>query len=112
VELHEPFGLTTVFGAETSTAQDQNHRMWSLQFGELPALSGVVGKFVIGENSSGNDVGSHWKSSSVDLVAVGDMIPLANKHRSTRGEPGRFQGAIGWDIPRHSVTRKSISGST
>ena len=44
--------------------------MLALQFGELPALRGVVGKFVVGEDRSGNDVGSHEESSKVEWVVA------------------------------------------
>jgi hypothetical protein len=33
-----------------------------LQFGELPALRGVVGKLIVGEDSPWNDVRSHRNS--------------------------------------------------
>ena len=39
--------------------------MLALQFGELPAFRRVVGKFVVGENGSRNNVRSHMKSSGV-----------------------------------------------
>ena len=44
--------------------------MLSLQLGELPALGGVVGKFVVGENRSWNNVGSHEESSKVEWVVA------------------------------------------
>src|SRR5262249_54454619 len=64
MELNKPFRLPAVFGAETSAAEDENHRVLSLQFGELPPLSGVVGKLIIGEDSPWNNVRSHRKSSN------------------------------------------------
>jgi hypothetical protein len=54
VELHEPFGLPAVLGAVTSTAQDQNHRMLSLRFRELPAFRGMVGQLIVGEDGPRN----------------------------------------------------------
>src|SRR5258707_9768950 len=48
MECNEPFSLPAVLGAETSAAEDENHWMVSLQFGELSAFRGVVGKLVIG----------------------------------------------------------------
>ena len=36
--------------------------MLSLQFGELPAFRGVVGKLIVGEDSPWNNVRSHIKS--------------------------------------------------
>ena len=38
-------------GAETSTAEDENHGMLSLQFGELPAFCDVIGELIVGEDS-------------------------------------------------------------
>ena len=32
MEFHKPFRLSTVLGAETSAAEDENHGMLSLQF--------------------------------------------------------------------------------
>src|SRR6266403_5291827 len=45
MELNQPFSLPALFGAEASPAEPENHRVLSLQFGELPALRAVVGKF-------------------------------------------------------------------
>jgi hypothetical protein len=53
--------LTPVFGAEASPAEDENHRMWSLQFRELPSFCGVIGKLIVGEDRSWDDVRSHMK---------------------------------------------------
>jgi hypothetical protein len=61
MELNQPFSLPTIFGAATSAAEDENHRMLSLQLGELPALYGVVGH-VVGEDSPWNNVRAHIKS--------------------------------------------------
>src|SRR5882672_2812475 len=36
MELNKSFSLPPVFRAETSPAEDENHRVLSLQFGELP----------------------------------------------------------------------------
>jgi hypothetical protein len=59
MEFNKPFSLPAVLGAETSAAEDENHWMWSLQFGELPAFRGVVGKLIVGEDSPWNNVRSH-----------------------------------------------------
>ncbi len=63
MELKKPFTLPAVLGAETATAEDENHGMLSLQFGELPAFRGVVSKLVVGDDRPRNNVRSHWKSS-------------------------------------------------
>jgi hypothetical protein len=65
MELNKQFGLAAVLGAETSAAEDENHGMWPLQFGELPAFCGVIGKLVVGEDSPRNNVRSHRKSSTL-----------------------------------------------
>jgi len=57
--VDQPFGLPAVLGAVTSAAEDENHWMLTLQFGELPALRGVVGKLIVGKDSPWNDVRSH-----------------------------------------------------
>lgn len=56
VELNKPLGLSAIFGAETSPADDEDHWMLSLQFGEPPAFRAVVGKLVVGEDRSWNNV--------------------------------------------------------
>src|SRR5262249_11960979 len=63
MELNEPFMLPAVLGAVPSAAEQENHWIFSLQFGELPAFRGGVGKFVVREDSSWDDVRSHTQSS-------------------------------------------------
>jgi hypothetical protein len=70
IELNEQFGLAAVLGAETTAAEHENHGMWSLEFGELPAFRDVVGKLIVGEYGSGNDVRSHRKSSTVGCASL------------------------------------------
>src|ERR1700739_2408572 len=65
MELHKPFGLAAVLGAETSAAEGENHGMWSLQFGKLAVFRGVVGKLIVREGRAWDDVGSHGKTSIV-----------------------------------------------
>ena len=65
VEFKKPVSLSTVLGAVAAAAEDKHHRMLALQLGELPAFRRVVGKFVVGENGSWNNVRSHMKLSSV-----------------------------------------------
>jgi hypothetical protein len=69
MELNKPFRLTAVLGAATTTAENENHGMLSLQFGELPVLRRVVGKLVVGKDDSWNNVRSHAKSSIAWFVS-------------------------------------------
>jgi len=71
MQCNQPFGLPAVLGAETSAAENENHGMLSLQFGELPAFRGVVGKLIVGEDSPWNNVRSHRKSSTVGCASQG-----------------------------------------
>src|SRR5208337_1839450 len=48
-----------VLGAKTSAAEDENHWVLSLHFGELPTLRGVTGKLIVGEDCPGNNIRSH-----------------------------------------------------
>src|SRR5260370_5343544 len=48
MKLNKSFSLPAVFRAETSGAQDENHGVLSLQLGDLPPLSGVVGELIVG----------------------------------------------------------------
>jgi hypothetical protein len=59
MELNKPFSVPAVLGAETSAAEDENHWVLSLQFGELPTFRGVIGKLIVGEDCPGNNVRSH-----------------------------------------------------
>ena len=71
MEFNQPFSLPAVFGAETAAAEDENHGMLSLQFGELPAFRNVVGKLIVGKDSSGNDVRSHRKiTRTANMIAT------------------------------------------
>jgi hypothetical protein len=49
MEFNQAFSLPAVLGTETSAAEDENHGILSLQFGELPAFCGMVGKFIVGK---------------------------------------------------------------
>jgi hypothetical protein len=75
--LNKQFRLPAVLGAETSAAEDENHGMLCLQFGELPAFRGVIGKFIVGEDSPCNNVRSHVKTSGswmhVDGAGFNDL---------------------------------------
>src|ERR1700683_1138019 len=70
IELHKPFRLPAILGTETSAAEDENHRILSLQLGELPAFRGVVGKLIVGQDGTWNNVRSHAKSSIVGCASV------------------------------------------
>jgi hypothetical protein len=59
MEPNQPFRLPAILGAETPAAEDKNHGMLSLQFGELPPFRGVVRKLIVGKNRSRDDVRSH-----------------------------------------------------
>ena len=77
MQLDKPFVLAAVLGAETSAAQDQNHRLLSLQLREPAVFGGVVGQLIVGEGGAWNHVGSHIKiSSSIDggLAGAADRL--------------------------------------
>src|SRR5580692_2036687 len=59
MELNKPFSVPAVLRAETSAAEDENHWLLSLQFGELPMFRSVIGKLIVGEDCPGNNVRSH-----------------------------------------------------
>jgi hypothetical protein len=69
MEFDKAFSLSAVFGAEASAAENKHHWMWSLQFGQLPVLRGVVGKLIVGEDGAWNNVGSHVRSSTVGCAS-------------------------------------------
>jgi len=65
VELNETLMLSPLFWAETAATEDKNHRIWPLEFRELPALGAVVGKLIIGEDSAWNNIISHLRGFSM-----------------------------------------------
>ena len=65
MELHETLMLSPLFWAETAATEDKNHRIWPLEFRELPALGAVVGNLIIGEDSAWNNIISHLQNFSV-----------------------------------------------
>jgi hypothetical protein len=68
MELNQSFRLPAVLGTETSTTQDKNHWMLSLQVGKLPAFRGMVGQLVVGKDSSWNNVSSHmWNIIALNV---------------------------------------------
>src|ERR1700730_15164461 len=98
MELHEPFGLAAVLRAETSAAEDENHGMRSLQFGELAAFRGVVGKLVIGEDRAWNDVSSHRNSLAVGCTPSG-YVSSFPRHKARPDLPGRPRARVGYHLP-------------
>src|SRR5580692_6252970 len=59
MEFNKPFSLPAVLRAESSAAEDENHWVQSLQFGELPMFCGLIGKLIVGKDCPGNNVRSH-----------------------------------------------------
>ena len=51
--------------------------MWSLQFGELPAFCGVIGKLIIGEDRPGNNIRSHIQPFASVRPSLDLLNPLA-----------------------------------
>jgi len=106
MEFNKPFILPALLGAETSAAEDENHWMLSLQFGELPAFRGVVGKLIVGEDSPWNNVRSHMKTtfltSSERRGTVRRRLAFARKPRPLF-RADMFQS---WDARR--LVRRSV----
>jgi hypothetical protein len=65
VELNEALVLPTLLGAETAATENKHHRIWPLEFRELPALGAVVGKLIIEEDSAWNNIESHLQGFSL-----------------------------------------------
>src|SRR5205807_8533334 len=59
--------LPAVLRTETSAAEDENHRILSLQFGKLSAFGRVIRKFVIRKHSPWNNVRSHMNITFFSL---------------------------------------------
>jgi hypothetical protein len=74
IELNQPFRLPAVLGSVTPAAEDDDHGVLFLQFGELPVFGSVVGQFIVGEDSPWKDVRTHGKYSlwmRVGELAIG-----------------------------------------
>src|SRR5262249_54097521 len=91
MELEKPFGLAAVLRAETSAAEDENHRMLALQLGELPSIPRVVGELVVGKDGPRNDVSAHGRSPLKRANYLSPLPPvcparLPAHRRSVTGE--------------------------
>ena len=84
VELNKSFGLPAVFGAGAAPAENENHRMLSLQFGKLPGVSRRDRKARSRGRCCGNDVRSHMDSSRISLKRRGcsDLLPKRQSHKN------------------------------
>src|SRR5258707_8608924 len=56
MEFNKQFSLAAVLRTETSTAEDEDHGMLLLEFGEIAAFRCMVGKLIVGEDSAWDDV--------------------------------------------------------
>ena len=74
--------LPAVLRAETSATKDENHWILSLQFGELPAFRGVIGKLIVGEVSPWNNVSSHMKTTF--LVVTGHLSHVTSVRQGNK----------------------------
>src|SRR5882724_744341 len=83
MELNQQFSLPAVLRAETAAAEDEDHGIVALQFGQLSPFRGVVGKFIVGEASPWNDVRSHRRSSSVGCALPGKVSYAATSKMSS-----------------------------
>ena len=102
MQLNKPFSLAAVLGAETSAAQDEDHWVLPLQFGELPVLPGVVGKFIVGENSPWNHVGSHINGSSV-MMRLRARRDIRQHIHDAGFQPRKPTGPGGLRVPQELV---------
>src|SRR6266403_755385 len=115
MELHKPFGLAAVLGAETSAAEDENHGMRSLQFGELAAFRGVVGKLVVGKDGAWNNVSSHGNSLNVGCATPGYVSILVQGCRGEKSVRARnVESIFSTSLPLASDLSRTLchSGSS
>jgi len=68
VELKQALVLAAILGTEVAPAQDHDQRIRPLELRKLPVLAPVIGKLVIGERRSRNDVGSHGQETWTELL--------------------------------------------
>jgi len=79
--------LSPLFWAEPAATEYKNHRIWPLQFRELPALGSVVGKLIIGENSAWDNIISHLHNFSVcECVCFSDLCRDLPKRKWSKAQ--------------------------
>src|SRR5215469_2300409 len=106
MELNKPFRLPAVLRTETSAAEDENHWVLSLQFGEFPTFRGVIGKLIVGEDRPGNNVRSHTQPPFLlehDQPPIGVQSRLSAASRSV--EPIGSARRAPRRGPRNTVSR-------
>src|SRR4051812_6558348 len=54
--------LPSILGAKRAATENDNHRVLPLQLRQFPMLAGVIGKVVIGETNTRNDVRAHMNA--------------------------------------------------
>jgi hypothetical protein len=59
MKLNKALMLPAIFGAKPAAAEHENHRIGPLEFRELASFRAVIGKLVIGKDSSWNNIRSH-----------------------------------------------------
>ena len=74
MEFHESFSLPAILGAEGPAAEDENHRMLSLQFGELTAFRRVVRELIVGKYRPWNNVRSHRTPQQIAIRSVESQL--------------------------------------
>jgi hypothetical protein len=96
VELDKSLSLPTIFRAETAAAEDNDHRISSLQLGELSAFCRVVGKFVVGKNRTWDHIGPHCGILQNIFAYIGCFSALDRPdidHVSTKQAAPRWHAA-------------------
>jgi hypothetical protein len=55
-----------------------------LEFGELPAFRGVIGKLIVGEDGAWNNVRSHMKTSPVGCSSRGYVSTVRGRRSNSK----------------------------
>jgi hypothetical protein len=66
VELQQAFGVSPIFRAERAAAEDEHHWIIALQLSKPSMPGGMIAQFIVGQNCSGDDVGSHMNASKFE----------------------------------------------
>jgi hypothetical protein len=61
MKLNKALMLPALLRTKPAAAEDEKHRIRTLQFRELPVFRGVIWKLVVREDSAGNNIRSHRK---------------------------------------------------
>src|ERR1700730_9847331 len=93
MKLHEPLQLSAVFRTVAAAAQHEDHWIGGLQLRQPAMFARVIGKFVIRQYGSRNDIGSH-RSIPPHIRGLDAVTDLAHGSESPRAAARRDRNRL------------------